>query len=164
MKSQKYVILALALVAGIFVISLSVPENDAQKASTPPPSFTPPTRTYYIAAENTTWNYAPTGKDQMTGKPVPAPWGEQLVYKKVRYFEYTDDSFTKKKPQPAWLGIFGPVIRGVEGDTIKVVFYNKASKPYRCIPTACTMTKIMKAQRMKPAVGSSYEHGYGQHD
>ena len=66
----------------------------------------------------------------MTGKPVPAPWGDQLVYEKVRYFEYTDDSFTKKKPQPVWLGILGPIIRGVEGDTIKVVFYNKASKPY----------------------------------
>ena len=57
-----------------------------------------------------------------------------MVFEKVRYFEYTDDSFTKKKPQPAWLGILGPIIRGVEGDTIKVVFYNKASKPYSMHP------------------------------
>jgi hypothetical protein len=75
MKSRKFAILALAIAAGIFVISLSVPRNDVPKASTPPSSQTPPTRTYYIAAENTNWNYAPTGKDQMTGKPVPAPWG-----------------------------------------------------------------------------------------
>ena len=121
MKNQKYVILTVALVVGIFGISLSAPSNDAPKISTQPSSYTPRTRTYYIAAENTTWNYAPTGKDQMTGKPVPAPWGNQVAYKKVRYFEYTDDSFTEKKPQPAWLGVLGPIIRGVEGDTIKVV-------------------------------------------
>ena len=134
MKSQEGVILAVALVIGIFGVSLSASENDAQKTATPSSAYTSRTRTYYIAAENTTWNYAPTGKDQMTGKPVPAPWGKQLIYKKVRYFEYTDDSFTEKKPQPAWLGILGPIIRGVEGDTIKVVFYNKASKPYSVHP------------------------------
>ena len=76
MKSRKYAILALAVAVGIFVISLSVPRNDVHKISPNPSSHTPPTRTYYIAAENTTWNYAPTGKDQMTGKPVPAPWGK----------------------------------------------------------------------------------------
>ena len=117
MRTQKCVILTVALVVGIFGVSLSAFEDEAQKASTPSPASAPRTRTYYIAAENTTWNYAPTGKDQMTGKPVPAPWGKQVVYKKVRYFEYTDDSFTQKKPQPTWLGILGPIIRGVEGDT-----------------------------------------------
>lgn len=43
----------------------------------------------------------------MTGKPVPAPWGKQLVHKKVRYSEYTDDDSFEKKPQPAWLGNLG---------------------------------------------------------
>jgi FtsP/CotA-like multicopper oxidase with cupredoxin domain len=134
MKTPKYVISTVALVVGIFGISLSARGNDEQKIS-PQPSPSPArTRTYYIAAENTDWNYAPTGKDQMTGKPVPAPWGKQLVYKKIRYFEYTDNTFTEKKPQPPWLGILGPIIRGVEGDTIKVVFYNKANKPYSMHP------------------------------
>jgi FtsP/CotA-like multicopper oxidase with cupredoxin domain len=134
MKTQKYVILVVTLVVGIFGVSLGAPGNDAQQTS-PQPSASPArTRTYYIAAENTDWNYAPTGKDQMTGKPVPAPWGKQLIYKKVRYFEYTDDTFTEKKPQPPWLGILGPIIRAVEGDTIKVVFYNKANKPYSMHP------------------------------
>jgi hypothetical protein len=62
MKSRKFAILALAIAAGILVISLIVPKNDVQKVSTPASSRTPPTRTYYIAAENTTWNYAPTAK------------------------------------------------------------------------------------------------------
>lgn len=29
-------------------------------------------RTYYIAADEVDWNYAPTGIDQMTGKPFEA--------------------------------------------------------------------------------------------
>ncbi|MBV9699271.1 MAG: hypothetical protein JO078_04005, partial [Candidatus Eremiobacteraeota bacterium] len=29
-------------------------------------------RTYYIAADEVTWNYAPTGVDQVTGKPFDA--------------------------------------------------------------------------------------------
>jgi hypothetical protein len=161
-EKPKCVILAVALVVGIFGISLGVPENDAQKVIHPPPAYTPRTRTYYIAAENTTWNYAPTGKDQMTGKPVPAPWGKQLVYKKVRYFEYTDDSFTQKKPQPAWLGILGPIIRGVEGDTIKVVFYNKASKPYSMHPHGLHYDKDNEGATHE-ADGADHDmNGYGQ--
>ena len=61
--------------------------------------------------------------DPYTGAAIPRP---QTRYQKMRYVEYTDDTFTTKKPQPAWLGILGPIIRGVEGDTIKAVFYNKA--------------------------------------
>ena len=154
MKSQKCAILTVALVVGVFGIALSASENDPQKASTP--SSASRIRTYYIAAENTSWNYAPTGKDQMTGKPVPAPWGKQLVYKKVRYFEYTDDSFTEKKPQPAWLGILGPIIRGVEGDTIKVVFYNKASKSYSVHPHGLHYDKDNE--------GATHEAGESNHN
>lgn len=157
MKSRILAILALTVALGIFVISFAVPKDDAHKVvSTPAPSQAPPTRSYYIAAENTTWNYAPTGKDQMTGKAVPEPWGKQLVYDKVRYFEYTDDSFTTKKPQPAWLGILGPIIRGVEGDTIKVVFYNKANKPYSMHPHGLHYDKDNE--------GATHEPGGSDHD
>ena len=134
MKSQKCVILAVALVVGIFGVSLSAPENDAQKASTPPTSFSSPHphllhRRREHDVELCAHRQRPN--DRQAGASA---LGKQLVYKKVRYFEYTDDSFTQKKPQPAWLGILGPIIRGVEGDTIKVVFYNKASKPYSMHP------------------------------
>jgi FtsP/CotA-like multicopper oxidase with cupredoxin domain len=156
MKIQKCVILALALVTGILGVSVGALGNDGEKISTPPSAYTPRTRTYYIAAENTTWNYAPTGKDQMTGKPVPAPWGKQLVYKKVRYFEYTDDSFTEKKPQSPWLGILGPIIRGVEGDTIKVVFYNKASKPYSMHPHGLHYDKDNEGATHEAAVSNHH--------
>ena len=105
-------------------------------------SYQPRTRTYYIAAEDVVWDYAPDRKDPYTGIAIPKKWGYQTQYQKVRYIEYTDDTFTTKKPQPAWLGILGPIIRGVECDTIKVVFYNKAGpintflppKPYSMHP------------------------------
>jgi hypothetical protein len=48
-------------------------------------------------------------------------------YKKARYFEYTDDTFTSKKPHPSHLGFLGPVIRAEVGDTIKVAFKNLVS-------------------------------------
>jgi uncharacterized cupredoxin-like copper-binding protein len=104
-------------------------------------TYRPQTRTYYIAAEKVQWDYAPGGVDQMTGKPVPLPWGAQTKYDKVRYIEYTDATFRTKKPQASWLGILGPVIRGVPGDTIKVVFKNRADKPYSVHPHGVQYTK-----------------------
>lgn len=90
-------------------------------------SYQPRTRTYYIAAEDVVWDYAPVKQNPHTGLFPPKKWATPRTYQKVRYIEYTDDTFTTKKPQPAWLGILGPIIRGVEGDTIKVVFYNKTA-------------------------------------
>ena len=111
--------------------------------------YKPITRTYYIAAENVVWDYAPAGKDPYTNEPIPAPYGAQTKYNKVRYIEYTDDTFTVKKPQPVWLGILGPVIRGVEGDTIKVVFYNKADKPYSMHPHGLLYDKDNEGSNMQ---------------
>jgi len=41
-------------------------------------------------------------------------------YKKVMYFEYTDDTFTIRKPKPAHLGVLGPIIQGEVGKQISV--------------------------------------------
>ena len=84
---------------------------------------------YYVAAEDVDWNYAPLDSDPVFGRPLPEPWGVQTVYAKQRYVQYTDGTFTTTVPQPAWQGILGPMIRGVVGDTIKVVFHNKTGMP-----------------------------------
>lgn len=106
----------------------------------PQPSGT--TRTYYIAADEVDWNYAPADHDHMTGKPYDEKaryWTEKgpdrigPIYRKAVYHEYTNASFTTLKPRPAaWehLGVLGPVIRGEVGDTIKVVFKNNARFPF----------------------------------
>ena len=101
----------------------------------------PVVRTYYIAADEVDWDYAPSGKNLITGTAFegmakrymePAPGRVGRVWRKAIYREYTDSTFTTLKPRPAeWehLGMLGPLVRGVVGDTIKIVFRNNASFP-----------------------------------
>jgi FtsP/CotA-like multicopper oxidase with cupredoxin domain len=99
-------------------------------------------RTYYIAAEETEWDYAPLGIDIMTGKPFegtaaaytqPGPDHIGHIYRKAVYREYTDGTFATRKarpPQDEYLGLLGPILRAEVGDTIKVIFKNNTSRPY----------------------------------
>lgn len=91
------------------------------------------TRHYFIAAEDVSWDYAPSGQNLMhchdlAGCPIPDPWTNSHVFDKTRYIEYTDASYSIQKPQPEWLGVLGPIIRAVEGDTVMVHFCNHSSK------------------------------------
>lgn len=99
------------------------------------------THTYYIAADEVAWDYAPSGENRITGQPfgdLENIWMESgpdrigRVYKKALYREYRDDTFAELKPRSAeWehLGFLGPLIRAEVGDTIVVVFRNNASFP-----------------------------------
>jgi hypothetical protein len=99
-------------------------------------------RTYFIAAEETDWDYAPLGIDIMTGKPFEGtsasytqPGADHIghVYRKAVYREYADATFATRKPRAAedeYLGVLGPTLRAEVGDIIKVVFKNNASRPY----------------------------------
>ncbi len=103
-------------------------------------------RTYYIAADEVTWNYAPTGRNVVTGRPFDlmervystrSPHAIGGAYRKVVYREYTDATFATLKPRPQsdrYLGILGPTIYAEVGDVIKVVFRNHASRPYSMHP------------------------------
>ncbi len=96
------------------------------------------TRTYYIASDEVKWNYAPTGMNVITGKPLANDSITALytqngvdrigsVYLKCVYQGYTDGTFTTLQPRTTqWehLGVLGPVIHAEVGDTIKVVFKN----------------------------------------
>src|SRR4051812_15684001 len=84
--------------------------------------YVPRTRIYYLAAEEVEWNYAPTRVD-------PGPWGHRTRYPKVRFIGYADERFTTRTPEAPWQGILGPTIRGVVGDTLKVVLWNKSQMP-----------------------------------
>ncbi len=99
------------------------------------------TRTYYIGADEVVWDYAPTGRNGITGKPFyevastyvrsgPGRIGSR--YTKCLYRGYTDSTFTTLQRRPAdeqYLGLLGPVIRAEVGDTIRVVFRNACSFP-----------------------------------
>jgi manganese oxidase len=94
-------------------------------------------RVYYIAADEVTWDYAPSYPDN----PImaePFSQEEQVYlkegadrigrrYLKAVYREYTDGSFTTLKPPAAegrYLGILGPTLHVEVGDTIVVHFRN----------------------------------------
>jgi FtsP/CotA-like multicopper oxidase with cupredoxin domain len=120
-------------------------------------------RTYYIAADEVIWDYAPSHADLIHDQPFhyqddPASKGlldpNGTSYRKVLYREYTDSTFTTLKPRTAnWehLGILGPLIRAEVGDTIRLVFRNNASRPYSVHPHG-----VMYA---KNAEGTSYADG-----
>ena len=59
------------------------------------------------------------------------------VYKKARYVQYSDASFSNAVARTSaeeHLGILGPVIRAEVGDTVKVTFKNMASRAYSIHP------------------------------
>ncbi len=113
----------------------------------------PGTRIYYIAADEVDWDYAPSGRDLITGAPFrgisahymePAPGRVGRVWHKAIYREYTDSTFQTIKPRPPeWehLGMLGPLIRAGVGDTIRVVFRNNASFPASVHPHGVFYTK-----------------------
>jgi hephaestin len=103
------------------------------------------TRTYYIAADEVDWDYVPGGRDGIADRPYAEsafvkngpPRVVSTVYKKVLYREYTDSTFQTLKPRaPEWehLGFLGPLIRGVVGDTLRIVFRNNGHRPYSVHP------------------------------
>jgi hypothetical protein len=92
------------------------------------------TRHYYITAEDVPWNYAPSQRDLIHGTPLPKDWINDTKYNKTRYFEYTDNTFKVRKPQPEWLGILGPIIRAEVGDEIVVEFLNRSKHTHGIHP------------------------------
>src|SRR5262249_32520380 len=101
----------------LLLLALCVPAQSFAKA-----------RHYYIAADDVSWDYAPSGRDLTHGSALPRLYS-QTRWNKTRYIEYTDNTFSVRKPQPEWLGILGPVIRAEVGDTVFVHFLNRSDLP-----------------------------------
>jgi len=132
----------------LFVVAITC----ATAAPLPVSKFNGTIRTYYIAAEEVAWDYAPTNYDQFHGVPLSESPDASVfcergdtrigkVYKKAIYVEYTDGSFTQRVTKPAWLGFVGPIIRAEVGDQIHVYFKNMASRPYSVHPHGVFYTK-----------------------
>jgi FtsP/CotA-like multicopper oxidase with cupredoxin domain len=128
------------------------------------PAATPPVvRTYYVAADEVDWNYAPSGLDKMMGMPfmgvaktftAHGPNRIGTVYRKALYREYTDESFRALKPRTPdeqYLGMLGPILRAQVGETIRVVFKNNATRPYAMHPHGVFYEKNSE--------GAGYEDG-----
>jgi len=106
----------------------------------------PRTHRYYVAADEVTWDFAPSGTNQVSGRPftdIERPFVEAQPHSvgkvtlKAVYQEYTDSTFRTLKPRsPAWehLGMLGPLLRAAVGDTILVVFRNNTRLPVSMHP------------------------------
>jgi manganese oxidase len=104
------------------------------------------TRVHYIAADEVIWDYAPQGKNAITGKAfagVQELWTKRgptrigTRYKKALFREYTDSTFKTLKPRPPeWehLGMLGPMIHAEVGDSIRIVFRNNGRYPFSMHP------------------------------
>jgi manganese oxidase len=115
------------------------------------------TQIYFIAAEETLWDYAPHGRN-VAGLPHPeseeAGAGGTTRYWKALYREYTDATFSTPKvrePQWAHLGLLGPLIRAEVGDTVQIVFRNNTH-------VMCSMHPHGLAYD-KTSEGASYDDG-----
>ncbi len=124
------------------------------------------TRTYYVAADEVTWDYGPGGTNRITGQPFGKAESEWMasgphrvgkVYKKALYREYTDATFTRLKPRPKeWehLGFLGPLLRAEVGDTIQVVFKNNLKFAASLHPHGVSY--------LKESEGAPYHDGSGE--
>ncbi|KAJ8412613.1 hypothetical protein AAFF_G00129490 [Aldrovandia affinis] len=103
------------------------------------------TRTYYIGIKEESWNYAPSGQNQITGKDIAedelasvfllqGPHRIGAVYKKALYRGYTDQTYSIEIPKPECLGFLGPTLRAESGDIIIVHMKNFATRPYSLHP------------------------------
>uniref|UniRef100_A0AAR2IL05 ferroxidase n=1 Tax=Pygocentrus nattereri TaxID=42514 RepID=A0AAR2IL05_PYGNA len=118
--------------------------------------------TYYIAAEEIIWDYAPNMPDNVDGdfrSTYLRQSAERIgkKYKKAVFTQYKDESFKERaenKQRKKEVGILGPVIRAQIRDIITIVFKNKASRPYSIYPHGLTIDKT--------AEGANYPEGGNQ--
>lgn len=56
------------------------------------------------------------------------------VYKKAMFRQFTDASYSRQSPRPAWLGFLGPILRAEVDEVIVVHLKNFASRSYSMHP------------------------------
>jgi FtsP/CotA-like multicopper oxidase with cupredoxin domain len=122
-------------------------------------------RLHYIAADEVAWDYAPTGRNLITGAAFADRENVYLangpdrigrINRKSVFREYTDATFTRLLPRSdAWqhLGLLGPVIHAEVGDTIRVMFANHTSRPASMHPHGVLYDKASE--------GAPYDDGSG---
>lgn len=110
--------------------------------------------TYFVAAEAAQWNYAPLGRDPTYDRPLPDPWGTRVAYPKVRYFQYSDETFSTRVDAPAAAGILGPTLRATVGDTLKIVFLNRTDRPVSMHPHGLQYSAESEGASYQPAAST----------
>ena len=111
---------------------VSISANSQQEEDAP---ATAASRTYFIAAEETVWNYTPLGKNNCGSSPQPfsdeaSIFTEKYAntvgskYTKALYKRYENAEFVRRVPVPAQHGMLGPLLAGEVGDVFDITFKN----------------------------------------
>eukprot|EP00808_Paulinella_micropora_P003454 g83002.t1 len=126
--------------------------NEEAAVSEPDPNRLNHLITYYVQGEDSEWDYIPSGKDlRDPSNPiditdVPGPNGTNKRFfnapfisktdksmgnkvKKMRFVQYTDETYTTKVKQPGYLGLLNVVFKCEVGDTLVIVARNQGSYP-----------------------------------
>jgi len=119
------------------------------------------TRHYYIAAELTPWDYTPRGQTAVCVHTVADGTPTPHVAFKVRYFEYTDETFTAKVLPDERLGILGPVLRGTVGQYLAITFLNRTQYPLSMHPHGVKYDKDSEGALYEPKPGLGAAIGPG---
>nr|XP_008106315.1 PREDICTED: hephaestin-like protein 1 [Anolis carolinensis] len=109
-------------------------------------------RIYYIGIVEEDWDYAPTGKNLITGRSLVEDEKAAVhvkrdakrigrIYKKAIFRQFTDETYSQAISKPPWLGFLGPVLKAEEGDTFVIHLKNFASRPYSIHPHGVFYTK-----------------------
>jgi len=110
------------------------------------------TRTYFIAADELPWNYAPDGDrvGNMGGGNDADVWlkrgvdGVPPIFRKAVFHGYSDATFKTRlirEPGEEHLGLLGPIIRAEVGDSIEVTLKNNTLIPVSLHPHGVLYTK-----------------------
>ena len=108
---------------------------------------------YYVAAESELWDYAPAGRDEVCGLPLPPSVLANRQVGKVRYVQYMDATFGARALGTPSLGILGPVLRGVVGDYLVVTFLNRTDQPLSLHPHGVKYDKDSEGAYYQPGPG-----------
>nr|XP_020454110.1 hephaestin-like protein 1 isoform X2 [Monopterus albus] len=103
------------------------------------------TRVYYVGIIEDLWDYAPSGKNLISGKDIQnddqaseflqnRPDRIGSIYKKAMFRQYTDASYSHFAPRPDWLGFLGPILRAEVNDILVVHLKNFATRNYSMHP------------------------------
>ncbi|XP_044072627.1 coagulation factor V [Siniperca chuatsi] len=118
----------------------------------------PNVKTYFIAAEEVQWDYAGYGQRRQDKSQENS---QVTKFTKVVFRSYMDSSFNTpdiRGELDEHLGILGPVIKAEVGQSIMVVFSNKANRPYSLHPNGVSYTK--QTEGLSYDDGSKYWYKY----
>ncbi|KAG1665501.1 hypothetical protein FOA52_009762 [Chlamydomonas sp. UWO 241] len=127
-------------------------------------------RSFYLAAENTLWDYAPASYVQCTAMnySLRADLGGYLrhsnesigsgMYRKVEFREYTDPTFVTYVPRYDYMGMLGPLMVMEPGDVLRVTLLNSADFPINFSPGGGLISRHDEVAGMEVLPGETFTY------